>query len=118
MTFDDARRIASSLPETAEITSYGTPSFKVGKKMLCLLREEGNVLVVPTAEGFKEALIATRPDVYFETPHYAGTTLVLVRLPAIERAELTDLLADAWALVATPKMRATHAEVAADDGQR
>jgi len=112
MTFDDVRRIASSLPETVETTSYGTPSFKVGRKMLCRLREEGDVLVVPTAEGLREALIANRPDVYFETPHYAGTTLVLVRLPAIELAELTDLLADAWALVATPKMRAPNPDVA------
>lgn len=114
MTFDDVRAIVSGFPETVETTSYGTPSFKVGKRMLCRLREEGDVLVVVTEAGVKEALIASRPDVHFETPHYAGTTLVLVRLPAIEPDELADLMADAWALVATPRMRAAHPEVAAE----
>ncbi len=117
MTFDDVQRIASELPETVETTSYGTPSFKVGKKMLCRLREEGDVLVVPTEEGVKRALIAADPAVYFETPHYAGTTLVLVQLPAIERAELAALLADAWALVATPKIRAAHPDVMGKGGR-
>lgn len=80
MTFDDVRRIASPFPETVETASYGTPSFKVGKKMLCRPREEGNVLVVPT--------------------------------------ELTALLSDAGALVATPRIRADWSDVAADSGRR
>lgn len=118
MTFDDVRAIAALFPETVETTSYRTPSFKVGKKMLCRLREEGDVLVVPVEEGLKDALIASRPDVYFETPHYAGTTLVLVRLAAIGRDHLAEVLADAWTLVATTRMRAGHPELPDGVGDR
>ena len=41
MTFDDVRAIALDLPEVVETTSYGTPSFKVRKQMLCRLRDDG-----------------------------------------------------------------------------
>jgi hypothetical protein len=45
VTFETVRELAMELPEVEESTSYGTPAFKVRRKMFCRLREEG-VLVV------------------------------------------------------------------------
>jgi hypothetical protein len=45
-------------------------------------------------------LIRERPDAYLVTPHYQDYPYVLVRLGAVDGAELGDLMADAWAEVA------------------
>ncbi|MDP9364904.1 MAG: MmcQ/YjbR family DNA-binding protein [Chloroflexota bacterium] len=106
VTFDAVRALALALPGVEETTSYGTPAFKVRGKLIARLQEEGDVLVVKAEIGHRDALIAARPDVYFVTPHYKESRYVLVRLAAVDRDELADLLADAWHLVA-PKRLAT-----------
>jgi len=50
---------------------------------------------VPSLDA-KEALLATRPDVYFTTPHFDGYPIVLVRLAKIRKRELGDIISDAW----------------------
>jgi hypothetical protein len=107
-TFDTVRELALALPEVEETTSYGTPSFKLRRKMLARLREEGDVLVVRIDIADKEFLIDSRPDVYFTLPHYDGYAAVLVRLPAIGREELGRLLEAAWHFVAPPRLAAQH----------
>jgi hypothetical protein len=101
----DVRRIALGFPETSEGPSHGTPGFRVRKKLFCRLWEGYEVLVVKTAPGHAEALIATEPDIYFITPHYAGYDYVLVRIGAVPLEDLESLLADAWSLAAPKKLR-------------
>jgi hypothetical protein len=95
-TFDDVREICLSLPETAEGTSYGTPGFRVKGKAFVRLREDDVLVVWVTDLGEKEALIRSEPDVFFTLPHYDGHASVLVRLSAIGREELREVLTDAW----------------------
>ncbi len=60
VTEDDVRRIALSLPATTEKPSYGTPGFRVRDKLFARIREEGDVLVVFTADLLeKDALLAS-----------------------------------------------------------
>ena len=40
----------------------------------------------------KEALLLSEPDKFFTTPHYDGYPMVLVRIEAVDREELTELL--------------------------
>ena len=107
VTFATVRTLALALPGAAEGTSYGTPAFKVGGKLFARLREEGDVLVVKTDLGHREALIQSRPDVYHVTPHYQDYPYVLVRLATADEVELDDLLADAWAMVAPKRLVAS-----------
>jgi len=104
VTFETVRYIALALPEVEESTSWGTPAFKVRRKMICRLREEGDVLVVRIDIADKEYLISSRPEVYFTLPHYDGYPAVLVRLPAIESDDLRRLLTASWRYVAPPKL--------------
>jgi hypothetical protein len=104
VTEDDVRRIALSLPATTEKPSYGTPGFRVKDQLFARIREEGDVLVVWTAPGEKEALLAAEPDTFFSTPHYDGHDLVLVRFGAVDVDELEELLTDAWRLRAPAKL--------------
>lgn len=106
MTFDDVRRLALGLPEVEQGTWFGTPAFKVRGKGFSRLREDGD-LVVKAEIGHREALIQTRPETYFVTPHYQDWPYVLVRLDQADEEELGDLLADAWAMVAPKRLVAT-----------
>jgi hypothetical protein len=95
-TIDDVRAIAASLPATEERPSYGTPGFRVRDRLFARLREE-DVLVVWVADlGEKEMLLRSEPEKFFTVPHYDGHPSVLVRLSAVDRDELAELLTDAW----------------------
>lgn len=58
------------------------------------------VLAVRCRMEKKELLIEAAPDAFFDDAHYRGFPAVLVRLAAIETAELSALLQDAWRVVA------------------
>ena len=101
----DVRALALALPETIEKPSYGTPGFRVRDRLFARMREEGDVLVVWCANlDEKEFLTRAEPDKFFTTPHYDGHAMVLVRLGAVDREELSELLADSWRLRAPKRL--------------
>ena len=98
------RAIALSLPETVERPSYGTPGFRVRDRLFARIRQPGVLLVRVSDEGEKDFLIRAEPDKFFTTPHYDGYPSVLVRLAAVDRRELAELLADAWRVRAPKRL--------------
>lgn len=105
---EDVRRIALTLPEAWEKSTYGTPGFFVRKKLFGRIRDDSTELAVwREGEDEKEALIESEPDKFFTTPHYDGYAMVLVRLPAIDTEELEDLLIESW-LIRAPKRLASE----------
>jgi hypothetical protein len=116
-TWEDVRRIALAMPETAEGTSHGNISWRVKEKgfvwerplrrgdieALGAAAPEGPILGVRTEHlGAKEALLASDPDVFFTTPHFDGYPAVLVQLERISVEELTEVIVEAW-LARAPK---------------
>jgi hypothetical protein len=93
---DDVRAIALSLPATEERSSYGTPGFRVKDRLFARIREPGVLLVRCADEGEKDFLLRADPAKFFTIPHYDGHPSVLVRLAAVDRDELRELLTDAW----------------------
>ncbi len=110
----DLDELALSLPHTTkEVSSDGRPSYLVHEKLFCFHRgrrrdavdpetgerlDDALMFRVPDLET-KELLLADDRDVYFTTPHFDGYAAVLVRIPdlaRIDRAELHDLVAEAW----------------------
>lgn len=124
-TWDDVRRIVAGLPQTCE---RGPGEWRVRDKPLAWERPlrpkdlqelgpeapDGPILAarVPD-EGAKLALLADRPDVYFTTSHFNGYPAILLRLDAIDDAELTELLTEAW-LDRVPKKMAREFLAARD----
>src|SRR5579884_2955887 len=105
-TWDDVRRIASSLPEVREEEARGLLRWKVRDKLFVWERPlrpadlralgddapDGPILGVRVEHlGAKEALLAEDPGVYFTTPHFDGYAAVLVRLDRIALDELEEL---------------------------
>ncbi|CAN5655880.1 MmcQ/YjbR family DNA-binding protein [soil metagenome] len=100
VTTEDVRRIALSLPGTFERESYGgQPSWRTKARMFTWIREDPEALVVwVDSVDERDALLAAEPDAFFTTPHYDGQPILLVRLPAVDVAEATDLITESWCL--------------------
>jgi hypothetical protein len=67
-------------------------------------------MVVRVDIGDRELLIASEPDTFFITPHYADYPAVLVRLANIDREELREVLAESWLIQAPVRLRREHEE--------
>ena len=99
--WDEAVALALALPETAEATSYGEPSLKVGRSLLCRLRVADRSLVllgVPAEE--REMLLEADPDTFFLEDHYRDHDIVLARLDRLEAGVFRSLLERRWRAVA------------------
>jgi hypothetical protein len=106
VTFEDVRKIALTLENVTESTSYGTPAFKTGGKLIARLREDGESLVVGTTFEEREEMMAAEPETYYITDHYLNYPWVLVRLSRVHPDALRDLLGRAWRLTSMAKRRA------------
>jgi hypothetical protein len=96
ITFDDVRKIAFSLENAEEGTSYGTAAFKVRGELFLRLKEDGDSLVVRADFEQRDALIAEDPETYYITDHYLKYEWVLVRLSRIHPDAMRDLIRMAW----------------------
>jgi hypothetical protein len=112
---DDVRRLAGALPHVEEIPSEGF-DFRVGGKGFVWSypeRQPGRPRVVRTDvavlfvgdEDEKQALLLGEPDLFFTAPGYGDQPLVLVRLPEVDAARLTELVTDAWHMRAPEDLR-------------
>ncbi len=115
-SWGDVESIAGGLDEVEEGTSYGNRAWKVGGKLFVWERPlrkkeieglggfepEGEAPAGPILgvrvpdEEAKQALLSSRPEIYFTTPHFDGHPTVLVRLDRIGRGDLEEAIADAW----------------------
>ena len=97
MTFDDVRAMALALPQVEESTSYESPAFRIRKRLLARLHDDGEAIVLKVDPVQRDALLATRPDRFFVTPHYEDDrSWILTRLDGADPEEIAELLAAAW----------------------
>jgi len=110
----DLDKIALALPQvTKEVSDDGRPSYLVHGKMFCFHRSRrpdaidpdtgermDDVLMFRVADlDVKELFLADDRGLFFTTPHFRGYPAVLLRIPSLKRigkAELRDLVAEAW----------------------
>jgi hypothetical protein len=104
LAFADVRKIALALEKVEESTSYGTPAFKIGGKLMASVREDGESLVVGTTFEEREEMMAADPETYYITDHYLKYPWVLVRLSRVHADALRDLLRRALRLASASAM--------------
>jgi hypothetical protein len=110
--FERLCKAAEGLPGVEEGMSYGTPALRVGKKLMCRVKDADTVVVMVDLDE-KEMLTAAAPDIYFETDHYKGWPCVLVRVRRIAPQELAHRLERAWRRAAPKKLLKIREEAAA-----
>jgi len=113
-TMKDIDELALAMPQsTKDVSDDGRPTYLAHGKMFCFHRgrrpdavdsETGkrldDVFVFRCEDlDVKELLLADARGLFFTTPHWNGYAAVLIRIPdlaRLERAEVRELVIDAW----------------------
>jgi hypothetical protein len=95
VSIDEARRLALSLPQTAEQDHHGRPSFRVAGRIFATLWDAEHMNVMLDEPGILTAVEA-HPDACAEVMWGKRLAAVRVTLPRVTPERLADLLADAW----------------------
>jgi hypothetical protein len=108
LTWDGVCRLGLELPGMEIATSYGTPALKVGGKLVIRLREDGATMALVLGFPEREELMATDPETFFITDHYANYPAVVVRLATVKKGVMKRLLAETWRVVAPARTKASR----------
>ena len=105
--WETVRKLAGALPGAEESTTYGQPAFKVGGKLFAWIspdRHADGALALRVDLDEKPLAIAADPEVFFETAHYEGQPILLIRLEQVGAAELEERIEDSWLLRAPERL--------------
>jgi hypothetical protein len=111
--WETVRAIAAGFPGAEESTTYGKPAFKVGGKLFAWISPDDSAaeaLALRVDPDELPLLVETAPERYFQTPHYHGHPILLVRLEHISRDELRERVEDSWLLRAPKKLVAAYVD--------
>jgi len=122
-TYDDARRIALSLPEVVETTRWNNRTWAVAGKGFAWERPlakadikrygdetpPGGPLLAVSVNDLeeKDAILAANEPTFFTIPHFNGYPAVLIQLDHVDEGRLEDAITDAW-LAKAPRALADH----------
>jgi hypothetical protein len=110
VTIDDVRTVARQLPRSYEVFVRGRVKFRVGQIVYLSFSRDETVMGFAFPKEEREALLQTYPD-KFVRPEQSDLRFhwVLVRLAAIDEAEMRELVLDAWRMV-VPKFLAAASD--------
>src|SRR5215831_12146200 len=86
------RRVAATLTDVAEGTSYGTPAWRHRGRLLARLHQDGRSIVLKVGNETRDHLLQADPETFFITDHYIGYPMVLAHLDRLTAADLKKLL--------------------------
>ncbi len=88
--------VAAQFPGAEAGDSYGTPAYKVHKKLFVRLKEDGKTIVVYNNE--RQLWMQRNPVTFFITDHYKNYPVLLVDLASVKKKDLQTLLRASWQL--------------------
>jgi hypothetical protein len=108
VTIDDVRRVVAPLPRSYEVVVRDRVKFRVGQIVYLAFSEDETVMGFAFPKEERAALVASEPD-KFMLPRTSDMRFnwVLVRLDAIDAAEMRELVLDAWRMVVPKRVAAT-----------
>lgn len=108
MTPAQLRRTALSFPEAEEVETWGEATFRVRRKMFCILGSDGKRASLKATVESQAELIAADPRVYGVAPYVGRHGWVLVDVARADAGEVAELLEDAWRLTAPKTVVRTY----------
>jgi hypothetical protein len=111
VTVEEVRSVALQLPRTTEAFVHGRVKFRVGRIVYLAFSRDETVLGFAFPKEWREALVETEPG-KFMLPGQSDLRYnwALVRLDAIDAAEMRELVLDAWSMVVPKRLAAAYAE--------
>lgn len=109
VTADDVRRLALSLPRTEEALVADRVKFRVGRIVYIAISPDETLMGFGFPKEERAALVAAEPA-KFMMPRRSDERYnwVRVRLAAIDTAELTELVVEAWRMVVPKRVAAEY----------
>lgn len=104
-TIDDVRSLASTLPRSYEALVRGRVKFRVGQIVYLAFSKDGHEMGFAFPKEWRNALVESEPEKY-SLPDASNMRYhwAVVRLDAVDEAELRALVLDAWAMVVPKKV--------------
>ena len=107
VTIDDVRALAAGLPRSYEVVVRGRVKFRVGQIVYLAFSKDETELGLAFPKEEREAALATYPDKFIRPkPSDMRFQWLELRLEAIDRDELRELVFDAWRMVVPKKLAA------------
>jgi hypothetical protein len=111
VTIDDVRSFATGLPRTTEALVRGRVKFRVGQIVYLAFSRDEATMGFAFPKEWREALIASEPDKFLPPdPSDLRYNWAVVRLAALDAAEMRELVLDAWAMVVPKRLAETVAK--------
>mgnify|MGYP001794676449 CR=1 FL=1 len=107
VTVEDVRAVALKLPRTTEGLVRGRVKFRVGQIVYVSFSRDMTVMGFGFPKEERDWLVGGAPDKFMlPTGGDLRYHWVLVRLAAIDEAEMRDLVVDAWRMVVPKRVAA------------
>jgi len=112
VTLEEVRSVALSLPRAYEAFVRGRVKFRVGRIVYLAFSRDEAELGFAFPKEWREALVDSEPD-KLRLPEQSDLRYnwAVVRLAAIDAAEMRELVIDAWAMCVPKSVAAAYAEV-------
>jgi len=109
VTIKDVRRLALTLPRTEEALVRDRVKFRVGQIVYVAFSRDETLMGFAFPKEERQALIDSEPH-KFLMPKRSDQRYnwVVVRLEAIDEAEMRELVLDAWQMVVPKRVAAEH----------
>jgi hypothetical protein len=98
------RRAALALPEVVEVETWDQATFRVGKRMFCILGADGVRASVRATPEQQQELLSTDPAVYSFAPYVGRHGWVLIDVPKADAGEIAELLEEGWRQIAPKRL--------------
>jgi hypothetical protein len=109
VTIDDVRQVARTLPRAYEVLVRDQVKFRVGRIVFLAFSRDETTMGFAFPKEEREALVASEPQ-KFEMPPTSDLRYhwVVVRLDAIDRTEMREIVVEAWRMVVPKKVIAAY----------
>jgi hypothetical protein len=111
VTVDEVRSFALALPRTTEGVVGGRLKLRVGRIVYASFSHDETLMGFGFPKEWRDALVESEPD-KFMLPGASDLRYnwVVVRLDAIDAAEMQELIVDAWAMCVPKGVAEAYAE--------
>jgi hypothetical protein len=118
VTIDDVRALASRLPRSYEALVQDRVKFRVGRIVYLALSRDETLMGFGFPKEEREALVTSDPHKFLmPLPSDMRYNWARVRLVAIDMAELSELVLDAWRIVVPKSVATAFASAACQSGK-
>ena len=109
VTVEDVRAFATTLPRTTEAIVRDRVKFRVGRIVYVAFSRDETIMGFGFPKTEREALVRSDPEKFLmPTGGDLRYHWVLVRLDAIDEAEMRELVLDAWRMCVPKKVAAEY----------